>query len=93
MICVSDFEIGLIGSCFMLGIVFGCITIARLGDIYGRRPIFILGMMLQIIGIFGIIVSSNLYLAYFYTLLLGLSITGKLYVGFTYLQENQPKHK
>lgn len=44
--CASDFAIGAFGVCFLLGIVIGCFTLARAGDVVGRRPIFILGMLI-----------------------------------------------
>jgi MFS family permease len=42
--CEPEYKMGLFGSFFLLGIVIGCFTIARAGDIYGRRPVFIFGM-------------------------------------------------
>jgi MFS family permease len=36
--------VGLFGSFFLLGIVLGSVTITRIGDIYGRRPGFIIGL-------------------------------------------------
>jgi MFS family permease len=44
--CETDMEIGLFGSSFLVGVVIGCVTFARMGDIYGRKKIFIIGMML-----------------------------------------------
>jgi len=85
--------IGLFGSFFLLGVVIGCLTLTRLGDIVGRKPIFMLGMIMQIAVTLSIVLISNPYIAYGLCLLEGISMTGKQYVGYSYLIENQPKSK
>lgn len=85
--------IGLFGSFFLLGVVIGCITLTRLGDIVGRKPIFMLGMVMQICITIAIVIISNMYIAYVLCFLEGISLTGKQYVGYSYLIENQPKNK
>lgn len=42
--CDSELKIGLFGSMFLAGIVVGSITLTRLGDLYGRKPVFIMGV-------------------------------------------------
>ena len=37
LLCVSDFEVGLFGSIYIAGYVFGALTLLRLGDIFGRK--------------------------------------------------------
>lgn len=44
LICESEITIGLFGSFFLAGIVLGSMTITRIGDIYGRRPGFMIGI-------------------------------------------------
>ena len=46
--CTPKYQIGLMGVSFLVGIVVGCLTIARLGDIYGRKPIFKLGLYMHL---------------------------------------------
>jgi hypothetical protein len=38
--CAPKWEIGLIGFCFLIGIVIGCVTVTRMGDTKGRKPIY-----------------------------------------------------
>jgi MFS family permease len=91
--CEDSFKIGLFGSFFLLGVVIGCLTLTRLGDVVGRKPIFMLGMCMQIAITFTIIFMTNEYVAYGLCLLEGISMTGKQYVGYSLLIENQPKSK
>lgn len=44
--CASGVELGLIGSSFLVGIVIGSVTITRIGDSYGRRPGFGIGLFI-----------------------------------------------
>ena len=46
MQCVSSITIGLFGSCFLVGIVLGSLTVTRVGDIKGRRQGFMLGLVI-----------------------------------------------
>jgi len=84
---------GLFGSFFLLGIVIGCFTIARAGDIYGRRPIFILGMISQILMTVGLLLSHSTNIDYVLLLVMGWAVTGKQFVGYSYLLELQPAYK
>ncbi|CDW90772.1 solute carrier family member 5 [Stylonychia lemnae] len=88
--CEPDYKLGLFGSFFLLGIVVGCFTLARAGDIYGRRRIFIIGMVSQIIVCTTILFSTSIYFDYVLLFLIGWAITGKQFVGFSYLIELQP---
>ena len=81
------------GSFFLAGIVIGCLTLTRLGDIVGRKPIFIIGMLMQITVCITIVFMTNAWAVYGLCLVMGIALTGKQYVGYTYLIENQPKSK
>eukprot|EP00347_Sterkiella_histriomuscorum_P021446 403333947 len=92
--CNADVQIGLFGSIFLLGIVFGSVTLTRLGDIYGRKPVFLIGMILQIFVTAAYLISDSLTFAYILTFLIGLACTGKQFVGYSYLIEmQQSKHQ
>lgn len=93
MQCAEPWEIGLMGSFFLAGIVVGCLTLTRLGDILGRKPIFIIGMLLQIGVSIAIVLLYNKWANFGLCLVMGLALTGKQYVGYTYLLENMPKSK
>ena len=91
MYCADDLMIGLIGSVFLLGIVVGCSTLTRLGDILGRKPVYMLGLVMHISFMTGLLISTNLYFSYVLLFIFGLSITSRYYVGYTYNLEMQPK--
>ena len=83
---------GLIGSAFLFGIVIGCSTLTRLGDVYGRKPIYILGFIMHIGFMIGILNTENQYVGYFSIFIFGLSVTARYYVGYTYNLEMQPSN-
>ena len=89
--CKPDYMMGLVGAFFLLGIVIGCSTLTRLGDVYGRKPIYILGLFMHLSFMFGILISRNPYVDYFLLFTFGMSITARYYVGYTYNVEMQPK--
>ena len=47
--CQPKWKIGMMGFSFLAGIVLGCLTIARLGDVYGRKPIYMLGLFMHLV--------------------------------------------
>lgn len=89
--CVPDMMIGLIGAIFLMGIVVGCSTLTRLGDVYGRKPIYLVGLALHLFFTIGILTTKSVGFAYFLLFVFGLSVTSKYYVGYTYNLEMQPR--
>ena len=83
------------GVSFLVGIVCGCLTIARLGDIYGRKPIFKLGLYMHLAFSISIcfLQTQNLVIIYLLLLILGMSVTARYYVGDSFNVEMQPKTK
>ena len=57
--------------------VIGCVTIARLGDIYGRRPVFLITMLLNSLVVIILIFNKNELLAYLLLLAFGALSAGK----------------
>jgi MFS family permease len=82
---------GLIGAVFLIGIVVGCSFVTRLGDVYGRKPVYLAGLTLNMLLILTLVVNKNVWVAYACIFLLGISITARYYVGYTYNLEFQPK--
>ena len=74
------------GFAFLVGIVVGCLTIARLGDIYGRKPIFKLGLFMHLAFTVSItfIRTKNLFILYTALLIFGMSVTARAYVGYSF---------
>ena len=56
--CEPDWIVGLIGSLFIVGIVIGCMTLTRMGDIVGRRPIYLIGLVLHIFSLVSMIINT-----------------------------------
>lgn len=88
--CASATFIGYFGVCYLLGIVVGCFTLTRMGDIYGRKYVFIGGMILQICLVIGLVFSPNTILTYVLLFFFGVAITGKQFVGYAFLLEMMP---
>lgn len=55
-----------------------------MGDIYGRKPIFMLGLWMNLILVIGMIFVTNLYLCYVICFMMGVSMTARYYIGLTY---------
>ena len=91
MYCAKDMIIGLIGALFLVGIVIGCSTLTRMGDVYGRKPIYMLGICLHIGCMVGTLTTTSREFAFFLLFVFGLSVTSRYYVGYTYNIEMQPK--
>jgi MFS transporter, OCT family, solute carrier family 22 (organic cation transporter), member 4/5 len=73
--------------------VLGSVTVTRIGDIYGRRPGFAFGLMIQSTVTFLVMFTDSYFLACVLTFFIGYGVTGKQYVGWNYLLEMQPTSK
>lgn len=89
--CAPKWQLGLIGSIFLVGIVVGCSTVTKFGDYYGRRPVYLMGLILNFVLVGILIISKNAIIAYVCLFFLGVSITARYFVGYTYNMEFQPK--
>ena len=69
--------IGLIGACFLLGIAIGCCSIARMGDIYGRKKMFLFPMILMLFCYFLLLFTKNAPLCYILMVIIGFACSGK----------------
>lgn len=70
--CISDTEMGLIGSCYFIGFMVGALFIPRLADIFGRRWIIIVGLACNVLGVLLIVFASSLGFIYAALIILGL---------------------
>jgi MFS family permease len=87
LLCESKFKIGLFGSCYFLGEIIAFIIVPPLADTYGRKLVVGISLAVSIFAQFGLLITHNIYEAYFYYFLLGLTFPGKIIVGYTYLLE------
>jgi len=90
LMCASDLAISFIGSSFYVGAFVGSFILPRASDVVGRKPMFLLGLVLYFIVIVGLVLSSNLYFTYFLLFLGGISETGRYYVAYVYCVEMMP---
>ena len=89
--CEPAYMIGLIGAMFLCGIVIGCMTLTRMGDVVGRKPIYMLGVLMHIGVMCGLLLSTDAYFDFLLVFLFGMSVTARYYVGYAYNLEMQPK--
>lgn len=82
----------MMGFSFLAGIVLGCLTIARLGDVYGRKPIYRLGLVMHLVLMITItfLTTQSFLVLYALLVLFGMSVTARYYVGYSYNLEMQP---
>ena len=80
----------MIGAAFFVGTFAGSFVLPRASDVYGRKPLNLIGLVI----FFGVVVSSffvkNLYLLYFIIFMGGISETGRYYVAYVYAIEFMP---
>ena len=91
--CISNIQLGLFGSIYFLGFVFGTMTLLRLGDIIGRKPV-VTATSAGLITIFGaFIFVNNLYAVYVMLVLTGLLSITKGALSYMYMLEILPSNK
>ena len=61
--CVEPSVMGLIGSCYFIGKMFG-IAVVRFADVYGRRPLILIGLVVHLASYGAILFNKNLILLY-----------------------------
>lgn len=81
--CVPGIYIGVIGALFLLGMCFGCLTVAHLGDKYGRKFVFNIGLLLNILASAAMILSHNWIVDYCFLFIMGIAGTMRM-LGYTY---------
>ena len=57
-VCAKSWQIGMLGSIFLFGIVLGCI-VSRFGDTKGRRPVYLVGYVLNLCGVLPMILTKS----------------------------------
>ena len=80
-------ELGFLGSCFFIGVIFSIYYVPRLSDEYGRLTYIKQALIIQIMSQFGFILSTNIYQAYMCMLMMGLTFPGKSIVYYNYAIE------
>ena len=85
--------IGILGSMQFVGwAISACIT-PRLADIYGRRPIFLFSMLLQLAALIGIYFSRSVKLTTGLIFFFGMGGVGRSSISYLYMQEFLPANR
>ena len=88
--CLDSFKAGMIGASFFIGTFLGSFVLPRASDVYGRKPLTLIGLVI----FFSVVLSSffvtNLYVLYFIIFMGGISETGRYYVAYVYAVEMMP---
>ena len=76
---------------FFLGAFVGSFILPRIADIHGRKPMFLLGLVIYFIVLVCSLFNKSLYFCYFLIFMGGICETGRYYVAYVYLVEWFPK--
>ena len=87
MLCLEDSEIGLLGSAFFIGLFVGLFFFPKMGDLYGRKKIFILAVLGSLVLLFIMYYSTSFYLTMGCILLIGSMWVCKNVVSLSYAEE------
>ena len=75
----------------MAGTFIGSFVLPRAADVVGRKPVFIVGLVLYIGTVIGLMYARDLSSLYCLMVLGGISETGRYYVAYVYAVEILPK--
>lgn len=81
----------LIGSLFFVGTFTGSFILPRAADIFGRKPLFLIGLSLYIFVVVCLYFVKSLAWLYILLFLGGISETGRYYVAYVYAIEMMPQ--
>ena len=81
----------MIGSCFFIGAFLGSFVLPTMADVYGRKPLFLLGLVLYLVDLVGIHLGTKLWQLYPLMVLSGIAESGRYYVAYVYVVEILPK--
>ena len=85
--CASDQTVGRIGSSFFVGTFLGSMVLPRAADVVGRKPMFILGLVIYIGIIIGLIFATTVYELMGLLAVSGIGEAGRYYVAYVYVIE------
>lgn len=89
LVCESKKRLGFIGACYFIGVIIASsfVPIGWLSDLYGRKWIFILSMIVEIVACYMLIIGSHIHVLYFCIMLLGVSHPGRNITALSYADE------
>ena len=90
--CVPKSKIGMIGSAYFIGWLVALVFIPRLADLFGRKVLFRIGMVIQLSAYSTIMYSNSLNVLIGSLFVFGMCATARISVGFIYLMEFLPQN-
>jgi MFS family permease len=85
---VHAFLISLFGTSMLLGFMIGSLTLTNLSDIYGRKPLLVLSLLISTIVTFPLIFyQDNFWLTIFFSFIFGISASSRYSVAYIYSVE------
>ena len=91
--CVSKSRIGLLGSSLFIGWASAATILPRLSDLYGRKKIFVLSMMIQTVSFLGFFFSRNIDAMTAFMFLFGVASVGRCSISYLYLMDLLPANR
>jgi MFS family permease len=93
LLCISNFKIGLFGSLYFVGFVIGAVTLLRLGDSIGRKPVLLFTSLCSMAVFALLFFASNLYLIYGLIMIAGWLGIARGSLFYLYMLEMVPNAK
>lgn len=88
MRCATGFEIGLIGTFYFVGVIFGNLCLSHIGDVYGRLPVVRISLInATACYILMYFFADSLTWLYAIYLIFGITSTFRVGAGFLYSME------
>lgn len=91
LMCEPKWKIALIGSMFFVGWCCSLLWVPRLADVYGRKRLFILGMLWDLVTFTVIMFTNSLNVMIAAYAALGFNSSIRINIGWVYLMELMPK--
>lgn len=91
LFCISKVNLGFMGTILFIGLFLSSLIFPRLGDIHGRKPIFIKYFFIHVIGVLLITIAYNIYWIYIGLFLVGLGSSIRIAIGYVFVFEFFPK--
>lgn len=88
--CRADWAVGSLGSAFFAGYVATMMWLPRFADLYGRKKMYHLGMILNVIVYAVMLAQKDFYVTWVCLFLFGCINSLRTAIGFIYLQELIP---
>ena len=85
--CKGKMATALIGVVGFFGVALGCLFLPRMGDLYGRKPIFCVCLTLQAPLYFLVTYTTNVKIAYIIMFVTGPMVIGRMACGFLLIME------